>query len=808
MKSNFKTKLLAGLLLANVALFSQMNYMATPPVKLNNQGSFLTTSPLYSGAPTTDAYSLSNGAFDVNGNVLFYIKDENVFNASGVIVGQLGGGYIGGSCTGGYLLQTLREVAIVPVPGSCNDYYAIFIKTSPNSGSYAFYTKINVTAGVVKVTNASGPYSNTCNGVFFSGYQAFGIGACGDIPGGIAVSKIVSGSGSTAKRYLYVAGGTSYVSTNSITKYDITNTGIANPFAFGTIGTLVGTDYGTMELELSPDGSKLAWSNYNPLYNSTGDKVYIADLTSGNFNGTYHSYTLNAIKGLEFDKTPGYPNLYVAGGVFGASTLAKINTGTQVVTAVVPSIAYDYSNTFLELAKNGSMLSVHGWKLSPRILQLDLNTSVVTPISTGSNPSSTIYGVGGVYTLPDQIDGEDYTSFTGQQYVALTGITLNSQVLGATCSTGNPSLYNCAPINLNATYLNGITTTSSYKIEIHKLDGSCVNIPLSTDPTALNYVGTWVSGAVPASLLISNLYDVYNNSLISSHAGSYSVSVSVQDVCGNISTKSGIFNLLEAVLPNPLLEIYNTYFTSPSDTYLPASTNISSPILTGALTAGFRISGSTGSVSNYNVTIDRVDNTGLYIKNIYNTTTATSNISSVSTQLLNSLCVSAAAWSPVVPGGGFCTSTSPAYSGYTGYWGYTNGLNSVGNYYKLTVTLSNPCSSASAFSYLYVNNGYARMANPNALAIADDVLQTNLLVYPNPSTTLVNFALSSEVDDVYTIDVYDVMGKKVASLATNQALSKGTHTLEFNSANLPTGIYTYKINSNTINKTGTLNITK
>jgi hypothetical protein len=809
MKSNFKTKLLAGLLLANVALFSQMNYMATSPHKLNLQNTPVAITPLYSGAPATDAYSVANSAFDVNGKLLFYIKDENVFNASGVIVGQLGGGYIGGSCEGGYLLQTLREIAIVPVPGSCNDYYAIFIKTSPNSGSYAYYTKINCTGGVITVTNASGPYSNTCNKVFFSGYQAFGIGACGDIPGGIAVSQIVSGSGSTAKRFLYVAGGTSYTSSSSITKYDITSTGIANPGSFGVIPGLVGTDYGTMELELSSDGQWLAWSNYG-FNNQTGTKVFVQKLfatSTGLNSGIPQIYTLNAIKGLEFDKTPSNPNLYVAGGTTASNVLAKINTATQVVTNITPSL--DVSNTFLELAKNGNILALAPFKSLLRLVELNTTTNVMTWQYDYANSKSTIYGFGGVATLPDQIDGEDYTSFTGQQYVAIAGITLNSQVLGATCSTGNPSLYNCAAINLNATYLNGISTGSSYKVEIHKLDGSCVNIPLINDPTALNYVGTWITSAVPANLLLSNLYDVYNNSLISSHAGSYSVSVSVQDACGNVSIQSGIFNLLEAVFPNPLLEIYNTYFTSPANTYLPAGTTPGAAILTGALTAGFRINGSTGNVTSYNITIDQVSNTGVYIKNIYNTTTATSNITAVPPLSLNSLCVSAAAWSPVVSSNPItCTSISPPYTGWTGYWGYTNGLNSVGNYYKITLTLSNPCSSTSAFSYLYVNNGYARMANPNALAIADEPLQTNLAVYPNPSSNLINFALSSEADDVYTIEVYDVRGNKVATIATNQALSKGTHTVEFNNANLPTGIYTYKINSNTLNKTGTLQIVK
>jgi len=51
------------------------------------------------------------------------------------------------------------------------------------------------------------------------------------------------------------------------------------------------------------------------------------------------------------------------------------------------------------------------------------------------------------------------------------------------------------------------------------------------------------------------------------------------------------------------------------------------------------------------------------------------------------------------------------------------------------------------------------------------------------------------------LDVYSIDGTKVASLV-NQVLNSGWHTATFNAANLPTGLYLYRLN------TGNQQITK
>ncbi len=783
------TKLLAFVLLVNATLFAQMAYYTLPPQKITPQTAGFTPVALYAGAPTTDAYNVTNGAYSPTGQLLFFIKNNAVYNGAGVAVGNLGIAGNLAACTELYT-QILGEVAIVPIPGSCTEYYAIYTLANVGVGSVRLvYTKINCTAGAVTVTNASGPTVYSCGGTVSTANFAFTIGFANSI----AVSKIVSGTGTTALRYLYAAG------TDGITKYDITSAGFTNAYNFGTIGTLTANDYGTMELELAPDQKWLAFSNYYA--NTGGTKVFVLNidpLTGQLGTIPYQSYTLNKIKGLEFDKTLPKPLLYVAGGITGANVLAKINTATQVVTNIAPGAGNDFSNTFLELAKNGWLMAVTPGTAGVNRLS-KFNTAVATPVissqNIGANPRHTFLPyMGNVYTLADQIDGEDYTGFSGNQYVALNAITLNNLSLTGDCEFGGIlNFYNCNAMLLNATYLNSITTGASYKIDV-VASVACAAV---TGTGLLNYQGAWVNGAIPTNYDLRTLTDANGNTLLTA-TGQHSVSVTVKDACGNITTKSGFINVLSTVPAVLNLEIYNTYYTNPSVTYVPASTNVSAPVLAGALSAGFRINGSTGAVTGYNVTIDEVSSTGIFIKNIYNKTTVTNNITTVGAINLNSLCVPTTVWGTAT--GGACT------GGYTGYWGANNAANSLNKYYKIAVTLNNPCSNVTAFSYVLVNNAFAKINNPNGEFALQSSTKTNVLVYPNPSSTSVNFNLSNEVDDVYTIEVFDVVGKKTATLTQNTALTKGNNTLEFNVSALPNGVYIYKINSATLNKTGLLHI--
>ena len=66
--------------------------------------------------------------------------------------------------------------------------------------------------------------------------------------------------------------------------------------------------------------------------------------------------------------------------------------------------------------------------------------------------------------------------------------------------------------------------------------------------------------------------------------------------------------------------------------------------------------------------------------------------------------------------------------------------------------------------------------------------------YPNPfnPATKINFAIP--VSGQVTLKVYDVLGKEVATLV-NDKRDAGSYSIEFNAANLPSGMYVYRIKS-------------
>jgi hypothetical protein len=67
--------------------------------------------------------------------------------------------------------------------------------------------------------------------------------------------------------------------------------------------------------------------------------------------------------------------------------------------------------------------------------------------------------------------------------------------------------------------------------------------------------------------------------------------------------------------------------------------------------------------------------------------------------------------------------------------------------------------------------------------------------YPNPfnPTTKINFALPKS--GLVTLKVYDITGKEVATLV-NEVKNVGTYSVDFDGANLSSGMYFYKISVN------------
>ena len=72
--------------------------------------------------------------------------------------------------------------------------------------------------------------------------------------------------------------------------------------------------------------------------------------------------------------------------------------------------------------------------------------------------------------------------------------------------------------------------------------------------------------------------------------------------------------------------------------------------------------------------------------------------------------------------------------------------------------------------------------------------------YPNPfnPTTTIRYSLAK--DEFVTLEVYDILGARVAQIV-NQQQKAGNYTVEFNASKLSSGVYFYKINTRDFSNT-------
>ncbi|NCQ11721.1 MAG: T9SS type A sorting domain-containing protein [Bacteroidetes bacterium] len=64
--------------------------------------------------------------------------------------------------------------------------------------------------------------------------------------------------------------------------------------------------------------------------------------------------------------------------------------------------------------------------------------------------------------------------------------------------------------------------------------------------------------------------------------------------------------------------------------------------------------------------------------------------------------------------------------------------------------------------------------------------------YPNPFNPSTQIAFSINTSSQVKLDVFDILGKRVAALV-NRKLAAGEHSIQFNAANLPSGVYLYRL---------------
>ncbi len=95
-----------------------------------------------------------------------------------------------------------------------------------------------------------------------------------------------------------------------------------------------------------------------------------------------------------------------------------------------------------------------------------------------------------------------------------------------------------------------------------------------------------------------------------------------------------------------------------------------------------------------------------------------------------------------------------------------------------------------------------------AVKTNDFALNNTIANYPNPAVSTTTFKYSLTERSLVTLSVYDVMGREVASIVTNEMQDKGTYESDLDVSKLATGSYIYKMNVGGKMLSGTLNVVK
>lgn len=792
------------LFLINIALFGQMNHWVMPPYDVNVSVIPCTVNSLYLGAPAPDSYGVANGVYSPAGQLLFYIKNQNVYNGSGAAVGPLG-----------YNLATDHtflggEVAIVPIPGECSKYYVIYSMGNLVTGR-AMYIKVDCSGGSPVITYANNTIQYNSN---FPGgaYQAFILGS-GPINMGLAVSKFIQSSNgyySPGMHYLYIC------STGYISSYKITDTGISAASSINIPGLTSVNEFYTTELELSDDGKWLAWTNSN-------NNLYVIQLSTPTtyLAGSLQTYGFfsfigGAVRGLEFQGKGPVPDLYVAGGT-SASPLFSMLDLTLHVDYLLGSGGYPLTNTFLEQGSNGQIYGISDMDGKRYLVGFDIASLGVHAVSIKDNNSkhgnlNSLPYLHQIYTLPDQIDGQNYSNFNGFQNTTLTGLTINNTPVTTNCGQTVQELSLCNPMLMTASYKDG-TEPCSYRVEIQPLDADCN--PLALTPSVFYYglgeqVG--VGDYFPPVYNLDMKDFVHQGLSLANSPGYYKVTLKTFDCCNNQSSSiTAYIHVTGHPAPVISLKMVDTQGLSQ-----PVSHNVSvnpGGSNMGAWSVGFNVT-SGGYPTNMHVEVVSVNaSTGAPSGPNFIDQDISVNPSTLPSYAnLNSFCVDGSFWNYGTPSNPICWVINNGVNifGHTDWFSYHNS-NSLpvrtNRNYKLTVTLSSECGSSSSWSYFHIDDPAHRPAVTTGIGEALSADESGITVYPNPAAGEFNVKFMSEQKGDITVNVYDVTGKLVKSVTNNTAHSAG-QIININTADLTQGIYSYRISSGNSNKSGLISISK
>lgn len=362
-------------------------------------------------ASRTNPKSLTHGMYGINGKPLFQVIDGNVYNKLGNLVGSV---FLNPPLNGPPY-QHVRsadeyayEMSIVPVPGSqCEKFYLFYfesiVSSTSSQGPLYLGHSLRYTQYDLSLNNGQGGFVPGNRDVFIVDYRF------SSLPG-LAVSK----PDANGNMKLFVAGANTHLPGTQVYRIDITNAGVSAAQQIWTNNL----GFSTCEVDLSPDGTKLAFANLRFDLNDGTHDVAVLNLGT---NGTVLSHQLYNLPGTNEQRFTGiefHPegtNLYV-----GASGVGIYNLDLTTGNATVVNNSALYGNSHLELAydpSNPSKIFVVSNTGSLDFIDISSNSVVLSNlvgINLIKNGQHSNLHRPQVYVLPDQIDNFNYDQFFQQ----------------------------------------------------------------------------------------------------------------------------------------------------------------------------------------------------------------------------------------------------------------------------------------------------------------------------------------------------------------------------------------------------------
>lgn len=457
-------------------------------------------------------------------------------------------------------LPAFGDFTFVPVPGMCNTY---LVPSFDLDGQLSF-DKYRMAFSKVRFNGTTGSCiePGDLQDISNSRFNSTQIG--------MAVPTTPDISSSVALPYLYLIGarkGSSDMGNRIDVDMKYVQSGnMLNKSFTMYLSQAAGIEMSVWEAELSHDGNKLAviWKHVQTNSNSSAapasDKIYLINNIKSCVTGNCGLSSVTTItvpnatniNGIEFSpdgtklfytKTPPItpPHIPAINGI------GFFDLNTNVHTEIAGTL--NMGNSYIEYALDGFMYISDGLNLK--------GYNVVNPAVRKDimNVPNVLYN--GVYTLPDQIDGADYT------YVA------------SDCKNGS--------VNYTTNQLPSVT----------KVNGS-----VTASGTASILSGGNVTFTSNSSVILQPNFSALNGS-------NFKANIAPCNVICNNGCSSSSFRLEEADEPtNSVIENSNALFVHPN------------PITSGNLNFGRAVSNytlmnSTGAVMQQGVNADKLDVTGL-----------------------------------------------------------------------------------------------------------------------------------------------------------------------------------------------------